>query len=240
MSSITLNSVTVTLPKKSTWRAPSGSVSGMAQNTRLNVLDDINLRIQSGDRVGLIGSNGAGKSTLLRVLGGVIYPRTGSVTSEGKSVCLFSIQLGLQHELSGLENIFLRGILLGQKRREIQNKLSDIIAFSELESVIEQPIYTYSHGMVMRLAFAVSTAFQPEILLLDEWIGAGDEAFQKKVRLRMDELVGNSAITVAASHNRRLLKDVCNKGLWLREGRIVEYGDIDGVLESYAGYLESF
>ena len=94
--------------------------------------------------------------------------------------------------------------------------------------------------MVMRLAFAVSTAFQPEILLLDEWIGAGDEAFQKKVRLRMDELVGNSAITVVASHNRRLLKDVCNKGLWLREGRIVEYGDIDGVLESYAGYLEFF
>lgn len=205
--------------------------------SRKNLLEEISLTLKSGDRAGLIGVNGAGKSTLLRILGGVLHPDTGVVAIQGQPVCLFSVQLGIQPEISGRDNIFLRGTLLGQSWRSIRTSLDSIIEFSELESVIDQPVYTYSAGMRMRLAFSASTAFQPDILLLDEWIGAGDEVFQQKVRQRMSELVSNSAITVVASHNRKLLKDVCNKGVWLENGRIEKIGGIDDILDVYAERL---
>ena len=202
----------------------------------ITALRSVSFELNEGQRVGIIGRNGSGKSTLLRVLGKVYSPSAGRMTSIGKISSLFNLGLGTQVDMSGRDNIIIRGLIKGYKRREIYEFIPDIVEFSELEDFIDLPIRTYSDGMRMRLLFAIATSFSPEILLLDEWIGAGDASFQKKAAQRMNELVDQSGITVIASHNRQLLKRVCKTGIWLEYGKIRAIGSIEEVYERMDEY----
>lgn len=211
-----------------------GAVGANVENsqgalTHIRALEGISFDLKSGQRLGLIGRNGSGKSTLLRVLSGVYEPTEGSLQVEGRVAPMFAMGLGVRREATGRRNIHLRGLVYGLSRREIAAKAEEIIEFSELGQFIDMPVRSYSAGMAMRLAFAIGTTFSPEILLMDEWIGAGDQNFQQKAQKRMSELVEEAGITVIASHNRGLLKKVCDQCLWLDRGRMRKIGPIDEV-----------
>lgn len=197
----------------------------------IRALNNISFSFQEGDRIGLIGRNGSGKSTLLRVLGGIYAPTSGTLETSGKISSLFNINLGVQVDRSGRDNILTRGLIKGWSRTKIRENMDDIIDFSGIRDFIDLPLRTYSDGMRMRLLFAIATSFSPEILLLDEWIGAGDSDFREKAAQRMNSLVSEAGITVIASHNRSLLRRVCDIGLWIENGRIVAFGNIDDVYE---------
>lgn len=199
----------------------------------VRALQNLSFEFSDGDRVGLIGQNGAGKSTLLRVLSGVYQPTHGTVASQGHVASLIDISLGIDHEATGRENIFLRGALLGFSKTEIETKLDEIIAFSELSEFIDMPVRTYSSGMHLRLAFAVSTVIRPEILLMDEWLSVGDERFQHKAEARLTELVEATKILVIASHSRDLIQHLCNRVIWLEQGSIKIDGPPDEVCSAY-------
>jgi len=204
-----------------------------ARKNYATILDGIHLSLYSGDRIGLIGHNGAGKSSLLRVLAQV-YPLTrGQLKINGSVKGLFHISLGMNQEGNGIENIYLRGMQMGLTMDHIRELVPEVIAFSELEDHIHKPIATYSTGMMLRLAFAISTMIQPDILLLDEWIGAGDTVFKDKAEKRMNDIVTHSNGLVIATHNDNLMKRVCNKGLVMFKGRAVFSGDIDDCLKFY-------
>lgn len=202
---------------------------------RVRALEGVTLTFQHGDRVALIGANGAGKSTLLRVLAGVYEPMRGIVQSEGRVAPLFDIGLGLDPESTGYENIILRGLLLGMSRREISARSKAIAAFTELDDYLAMPLRTYSTGMMLRLAFSVSTHVGAEILLMDEWIGAGDAAFTEKAQRRLLELVEGAAILVLASHSENIVRRTCNKAVLLRQGAVAHFGGVDEVLQAYKG-----
>ena len=186
----------------------------------IHALRDVSLKIRHGERVGLVGANGAGKSTLLRAIAGVFEPTRGRVRVEGRVTALFSLNLGIEADATGMENIVLRGLAAGLTRREIDRQAEEIAEFTELGDYLDFPLFTYSDGMKARLAFAISTAAKPEILLMDEWIGAGDAAFIEKARARLDAMVGDAGILVLASHNRTLLRRVCNRVVTLDRGRV--------------------
>ena len=186
----------------------------------IHALRDVSLEIRHGARVGLVGANGAGKSTLLRAIAGVFEPTRGRVRVEGRVTALFSLNLGIEADATGMENIVLRGLAAGLTRREIDRQAEEIAEFTELGDYLDFPLFTYSDGMKARLAFAISTAAKPEILLMDEWIGAGDAAFIEKARARLDAMVGDAGILVLASHNRTLLRRVCNRVVTLDRGRV--------------------
>lgn len=204
-----------------------GDISGSVQ-----ALKSVSLRLESGDRLGLVGRNGSGKSTLLKVLAGIYEPTSGTIESSGLIAPMFSVGLGVKKEATGRRNIILRGLMSGLSRREAEAKVDEIVRFSELGQFIDLPVRHYSAGMAMRLAFATATAFSPDILLLDEWIGAGDLEFQKKASERMDALVKNSGITVIASHRPGLIKRVCTKALWLDGGVPRMFGDAAEVTDA--------
>lgn len=185
--------------------------------------------------MGLLGHNGAGKSTLLRLLGRVYEPTAGSVRIEGRIGSLIDVSLGIDPEASGRENIYLRGAMLGLTRAQIQHHFDDIVAFSELGDFIEMPVRTYSSGMHLRLAFAVSTVVRPEILLMDEWLSVGDESFKHKAEQRLSDLVQATRILVLASHSRELIQHTCNRVIWLEHGRIRMDGGADEVCAAYFG-----
>ncbi|MEL6826346.1 MAG: ABC transporter ATP-binding protein [Pseudomonadota bacterium] len=195
----------------------------------IQALRDVSFSVSKGQKVGLVGRNGSGKSTLLRVLGGIYSPTSGRVLTQGKISSLYGMNLGIQPDATGRENIVLRGIIKGWSRRELEARVPEIIDFSELGEFIDLPLRTYSDGMRMRLLFAAATAFSPEILLLDEWIGAGDARFQRKAAERMNSLVDQAGITVIASHNRQLLRNVCELGIWLDRGVMRAFGPIADV-----------
>ncbi len=199
----------------------------------VQALEDVNLRFQHGDRVGLVGHNGAGKTTLLRVLAGIYEPNSGLVAVEGHIAPLFDITLGMDPESSGYENIQLRGLFLGLSPRQIKDRLHDIAEFTELGDFLNLPIRTYSAGMRMRLAFAVATSIEPDILLLDEGIGAGDAAFLDKARARLAEFTSKAAIIVLASHSEGLLKSMCKSSVLMEHGRVLQVGDTDEILAAY-------
>ncbi|WP_435656764.1 ABC transporter ATP-binding protein [Brucella pituitosa] len=196
------------------------------KNQVVRSLDNISFEIEAGDRLALVGANGAGKSTLLMVLAGIYPPTSGSVSVNGRVDALFNIGLGFRPEATGRRNIVLRGLINGWSKDLIAEKMETIIEFSELGEFIDMPYKSYSQGMAARLAFSIATAVTPDILLLDEWIGAGDGDFQEKAKLRMKALVGGAGAMVIASHNHALLKDVCTKFLHLEHGRIQAFGDI--------------
>jgi ABC-2 type transport system ATP-binding protein/lipopolysaccharide transport system ATP-binding protein len=199
----------------------------------VKALDGISLVFEHGDRVALLGTNGAGKSTLLRVIAGIYEAMRGRVHSEGRIATLFDVGLGFDPDLTGYENIFLCGVFLGMSRAEIRERRDAIAAFTELGDYLAMPPGTYSSGMKLRLAFAVSTHVDAEILLMDEWIGAGDMAFTKKAECCLAELVGGAAILVLASHSEEIVCRTCNKAVLLRQGMIAHVGEVDEVLHAY-------
>jgi lipopolysaccharide transport system ATP-binding protein len=223
--------------KKRLIQVATGGQLGADQQGRVVVraLEGLSFTLRDGDRVGLLGHNGAGKSTLLRLLSGVYEPSSGSARIEGEIGSLIDISLGIDPEATGRENIYLRGGLLGMTRSEIAAQIDDIIEFSELGDFVDMPLRTYSTGMHLRLAFAVSTVVRPEILLMDEWLSVGDEGFKHKAEARMSELVRSTNILVIASHSRELVLHTCNRIIWLEHGRIRMDGDPQTVAAAYFG-----
>jgi len=199
----------------------------------VRALENINLRLENGDRLGIMGHNGAGKSTLLRILAGVYAPTAGHVTIVGRVSPLFNIAPGLDLDDTGYENILTCGLFLGMSRQEIAQKTPDIERFSELGEYLTLPVRTYSTGMLVRLTFAIATTIDPEILILDEGLGAGDARFAKRAKQRVDALIDRSSILVIASHSDTFIQEMCNKAILLHGGRIVAEGRVDTVIDSY-------
>lgn len=189
--------------------------------TEIEALKNINLDIREGDRVALIGHNGSGKTTLLRVLAGVYAPVEGSISIRGKITSLLDSMLGMDGEATGIENIKLRGLFLGLRPKQTEKLIDEIVEFSELGDFINMPVRTYSSGMVLRLAFAISTSTQPEILLMDEWMSVGDEKFKNKAEKRLEEFVDKAGILVMATHDHGLAERVCSKSIYLEHGCII-------------------
>ena len=208
----------------------------MGGNTRQlrPLLRGMSFELRQGDRVGLIGENGAGKTTLLRLLAGALVPSGGRLEVRGATQNLLNVSMGMQTDATGLENIYLRGYSAGLSGKEIKRRIPEIIEFAGLGSVIHDPVRTYSSGMQLRLAFAVATSVKPEILLLDEWISAGDRFFVERSKQRLLGHIDASEILVFASHSPQILQEICNRGLVLKQGTVVFDGDIDDALEFYA------
>ena len=188
---------------------------------RVTALDGVSLDLVNGDRVGLIGHNGSGKSTLLRTLAGIYAPIKGSIKIEGRVSTVFGLGAGMEPELTGYENIVRMGMMLGASRAEAEERIADIEAFSELGNFLSVPVRTYSDGMRTRLAFGVATAAHPDILLIDEVLGAGDAKFQQRAQRRMAEFIERSSIFVLASHSPELIKRYCTRVIHLQHGRLV-------------------
>jgi len=201
----------------------------------VRALTNISFTLNSGDRVGLLGHNGAGKSTLLRALSGVYAPTRGSVSIAGQVGSLIDVGLGINLEATGRENVFIRGQLLGLTNSQIASKYEEIVSFTELGDFMEVPVRTYSSGMHLRLAFAVSTVVRPEILLMDEWLSVGDEGFKAKAEDRLTEMVSETKILAIATHSRALIEKVCNRVIWLEHGRIKMDGPVGEVVPAYFG-----
>jgi ABC-type polysaccharide/polyol phosphate transport system ATPase subunit len=199
----------------------------------VKAINDLSLRLQSGDRLGLIGHNGAGKSTLLRVMAGIYPPTAGRIEVKGKSVPLLDISLGMDDLSTGRQNIRLRGLLLGMTETEIREKTEEIAAFTELGDYLDLPLRTYSSGMRVRLAFAISTAVDADILLLDEVLGVGDASFQEKANRRLQELHDRAEIVVLAIHSSDVIRRTCNKALWMERGCVAMFGDVQTVVNAY-------
>ena len=198
-------------------------------------LQNINLKIEAGERVGLIGHNGAGKTTLLRILSGIYAPTQGEALINGECVSLINISLGIDPEATGRENIRLRSAMIGLTPKETKERMEEIIDFSGLGDFIEMPFRTYSSGMQMRLAFAVSTSIRPQILVLDEWLSTGDEDFRHRAEKRMKEVVDSTDILILASHSRELLESNCTRLVWLERGQIKIDGPVQKVSPQYFG-----
>lgn len=200
---------------------------------RLEALKTVSLRIDPGERVGVVGRNGAGKSTLLRLLARIYEPVAGDVRVDGRVCPLFEFATGFEMDADGWTNIRTRALLLGMGRRELESKLTEIAAFSELGEFLDLPVRHYSTGMFLRLAFATTTAIEPDVLLVDEVMAAGDLGFVDKAKLRMDSLIRKANIVVFVSHGLELLASICERTLWIDEGRIRADGPTSVVLAEY-------
>lgn len=203
----------------------------------VRALEDVSLSFRAGDRVGIIGHNGAGKSTLLKLLAGIYEPTRGQCVVEGSVSSLFDLMLGFEPEASGWDNIRYRGYLQGETPRSINRKIQAIADFTELGEFLNIPVRHYSAGMLVRLAFAIATAIEPEVLLIDEVLGAGDAAFQDKARRRMREMMDRAELIVAVSHDLESLARICELGVWMEKGRVRMIGDIEDVIKAYLNSL---
>jgi lipopolysaccharide transport system ATP-binding protein len=200
---------------------------------RIRALDGITTKIESGERLGVIGANGSGKSTFLRAIAGVYPISRGQLTVRGTVQGMFAINLGFELEATGLENILYRGLVMGLSPTQVRSRTEEIIEFSELGDFIHLPVRTYSSGMAVRLAFAISTYLQGNVLLLDEMLGAGDASFQAKAAARMRSLVDSAEILVLVSHDIAAVRNVCTRTIWLSEGRIQMDGPTVDVTAAY-------
>lgn len=199
----------------------------------VHALKNISLKISEGERVGIIGSNGAGKSTILKAIAGLYPIKSGELISNGSIRALFELSLGFEFEATGRENIMYRGLLLGETPKTINKKMKSIIEFTDIGEFIDYPIKTYSAGMLIRLAFAISTTIGGDILLLDEVIGAGDATFFSKAKQRMLDLIDEAKIMVFVSHDLGSIKNLCNRVLYMKQGSIVADGDPEEIIEFY-------
>ena len=199
----------------------------------VTALDGISLSIERGERVGVIGWNGAGKTTLLKTMCGIYAPTRGSVLVEGEIASLFELATGFEMEASGYENLLTRALLLGMSRKEARDSLPAIAEFTELGDALERPVKTYSFGMFLRLAFAVSTAIEPDVLLLDEIVAAGDARFREKAQQRLDQMVNHASLVVVVSHNMDTIREMSTRCLWVEAGRIRSDGPTDEVVSAY-------
>ena len=209
--------------KRAMVRAATGGILANDANKRLVVraLDHVNLEFVEGDRVGLMGHNGSGKTTLLRVLAGAYEPVSGEIEVRGKVASMLNVWLGMDVEGTGYENIYMRGAIMGLRRIQIDALLEDIAAFTELGDYLSMPMRTYSSGMAMRVAFAVSTSIPADIILMDEWLSVGDAEFAGKSRARLAKLLDQAKILVLATHDESLIRSVCNKVVRLDHGSVV-------------------
>lgn len=214
-------------------RNRNSNVNEHSDTVVLRALNELSFRIDSGDRLGLVGHNGAGKSTLLRVLAGIYALSSGDISTEGKTVPLLDVSLGMDENSTGRQNVRLRGLLLGMDDDEIARKSEEIAEFSELGDFLDLPIRTYSSGMRVRLGFAISTAVNADILLLDEVIGVGDASFKEKANRRLAELHERSEIVVLALHDNNTIRRTCEKVLWLDGGSMRMFGPAEEVLAAY-------
>jgi len=203
----------------------------------VRLLDKVDFEVQEGDRLAILGRNGAGKSTLLRVLNRVYQPTTGSLTVEGSCQALLNMSLGFNGEATVRENIYLRGTAMGLRTAFLREQVPSILEFAGLQDKVNHRLRTLSSGQKMRLGFAISTTVQHDIMLMDEWVGAGDADFMRKARERLQSRVGGSKIVVLASHSTGLLRDTCNRGIVLEKGRLVHSGDITSALKYYHDLL---
>lgn len=204
------------------------SIIQSQKRTLVRALDDISLEIQPGERVALMGHNGAGKSTLLKLMAGVYHPTKGKVRIDGKVNSLLNLNLGFDNDLSGFDNIIIRGLFLGMTKKEILLKQEEIADFTELGDYIHMPVHTYSSGMRARLGFSISCFIDPDILLLDEAISAGDASFSIKAKDKLLKMANKARILVLASHNAGILKQLCNKFLTLSHGKVASFTDDPG------------
>jgi ABC-type polysaccharide/polyol phosphate transport system ATPase subunit len=245
LASIGLQNVTVDFPVYGS--APSfrtaifkGATGGLFRRPDANskrvvvrAISNLSLTLRTGERLGLVGHNGAGKSTLLRVLAGIYEPTNGHCVVEGRVSPLFDAAPGLDFDDTGYENIVTCGLLSGMSRAEIAKKLGDIASFAELGDFLSLPVRTYSQGMLVRLGFAIATSVNPEILLLDEKLGAGDERFANRAQRRIEALIERSNIMVLASHSRDLIQKMCSRAILMDHGQIVADGPPDEILDEY-------
>ncbi len=203
------------------------------KNDILEVLKDVNLEIEKGESVALIGTNGSGKSTLLKLMTKIIYPNKGTITTNGKLTSLLELGAGFHEDFTGRENIYFNASIFGLTKHEIDERIDEIIKFSELEEFIDNPVRTYSSGMYMRLAFSVAINVQAEILLIDEILAVGDQHFQDKCYSKLMELKNSGKTIVIVTHNINQVKQICNRAVWLYKGKIRMDGSTKDVLEEY-------
>ena len=196
-------------------------------------MNDISFDVEKGETLGLIGNNGAGKSTTLKVISGILKPTTGTVITRGNIVPMLELGAGFDLELTGKENIYLNGAILGYTKEYLDSKYDEIVEFSELGDFIDMAIRNYSSGMMARLAFSIASVVQPEILIVDEILAVGDATFQKKSRARMMELMNGGATVLFVSHDIDQIKEMCDKVVWLDHGKVMMYGDTDKVCDAY-------
>jgi lipopolysaccharide transport system ATP-binding protein len=244
MANILLENVTIDIPvftaenrslRKSLLRfgGGEGRLKQQSGHVVARALNKINLHLKDGDRVGLVGVNGAGKTTLLRVLAGTYPPVSGRIRAEGRIASLLDVSLGLDYELSGLQNIYLKGMFHGLNRRDIDGGLAEVIDFADLGEFINLPVRTYSSGMVLRLAFSIITSLAPDIILMDEWVSVGDSHFIERATQRLESFVGKSSILVLASHSEELIRKVCNRAVLMSQGNILNDGSVADVFHQY-------
>jgi homopolymeric O-antigen transport system ATP-binding protein len=213
---------------------------GRDAGDRINVraLSEVSFEITNGDRLALIGPNGAGKTTLLKVLAGVYEPTHGRFSSAGRVSSLLDIAVGLNADATGHENIILRGMYMGIHPRDMRSRAAAIAEFTELGDYLDMPVRTYSAGMMIRLAFSISTCIPPDILIMDEWLTAGDAQFLAKAQRRIEEFVRHSSILVLASHSLELAEQWCSRGMLLHHGRVLSLGPIKEVVAAYRGLID--
>jgi ABC-2 type transport system ATP-binding protein len=221
--------------KKAVLGRAGGRIGTDSKVPVIEALRDVTVSLRRGDRVALVGHNGAGKSTLLRLMSGIYEPTRGHARVVGKVAPVFDLAVGMDPEISGFENILIRGLFLGMTRKQMESRVDDIAEFTELGDYLSMPLRTYSTGMRVRLALGVVTSIDPEILLLDEGIGAVDAEFLVKARNRLNELVERSGILVFASHSDEFLADLCDTAIWMDQGTIREHGSLREVLHHYKG-----
>ena len=201
-------------------------------------LKDVSFRVNRGDVVGIIGTNGSGKSTLLKVISGIYKPTSGKVVTAGRVAPMLELGSGFDYELSGRENIFLNGAIMGYSEEFLKEQYDEIVAFSELGDFIYQPIKTYSSGMMMRLAFSVATLVNPEILIVDEILAVGDERFQKKSFDRMMQLMQGGTTVLMVSHNLDQIREMCSRVIWLKNGSVHMMGETEEICNAYHNSME--
>lgn len=210
--------------KNTVLRAATGGAiaADAADRVVVRALDHVSFEFKEGDRIGLVGHNGSGKSTLLRTLAGIYEPSAGMLEVRGRVTSMLSITLGMDIDASGYDNIFLRGMILGLRKHEIREMIDEVCEFSELGEYIQMPMRTYSSGMIMRLMFAISTCMHADIILMDEWLSAGDSDFAEKAQKRLTGLVDRAKLLVIASHSLEVIEKTCTRVVHLEHGKIVD------------------
>ena len=242
--SITLNDASVSFPifnvksyslKNRIIKSVMGNITSNNHDkiVHIDALKNINIQIKSGERIGVIGGNGSGKSTFLRLCSRIYQPTTGTIDIKGNISSLINVNIGIDPESTGRENIKLRLVMLGYNNDQINELMNSIIEFTELNQFIDLPFYTYSTGMQMRLAFATSTFIKPEILIMDEWLATGDKDFQEKAEEKLNSIIEESKILILASHSKDLILKTCSRVIWLENGLINQEGNSEKILENY-------
>ena len=211
------------------------ALRGKLNYREFTALDHVSFTVEKGETLGLIGRNGAGKSTMLKVISGILKPTEGGVVCHGNVVPMLELGSGFDMDLTGRENIFLNGAILGYGEEFLKAKYEEIVDFSELGQFIEVPIRNYSSGMLARLAFSIATVVKPEILIVDEIPSVGDAQFQEKSRKRMLELMGGGTTVLFVSHSIEQIREMCNRVVWLEQGRVQADGEAEEVCDKYAG-----